>query len=117
MSWGHVVVGVVSAVLVLVGTVVSARWQARVGTQANRTADWDSYGQRMNELQEQMEQWTNLQLEERDRRIDRLERRLEIIESKYRQAVAYIRRLVTQLRTHVEPDRIEKPPDEIVPDL
>lgn len=117
MTWGPIVVGIASALLVLVGTIVSARWQARVGTQANRTADWDSYGQRMDHLQERMEKWTNRQLEERDRRIDRLEHRLAGMESKYRQSVAYIRRLVMQLRMHVDPEMIEKPPEEIVPDL
>lgn len=117
MTWGHVVVGIVSALLVLIGTIVSARWQARVGQESNRTADWDSYGERMGQLQERMEQWTNRQLEERDRRIDGLEHRLAVMESKYRQSVAYIRRLMMQLRMHVDPELIEKPPEEIVPDL
>lgn len=40
-------VGIVSAVLVLAGTVVTARYSARTGGQANRTADWEGFTRRL----------------------------------------------------------------------
>ena len=71
MTWGQVAVGVTSAVLVLVGTWVSSRFSAKVGhqaneitSQANRTADWDSFTEKL----------------ERDNA--RLRERLDAVESK-----------------------------------
>ena len=117
MTVGTVVTGVVSAVLVLIGTWISARFSRKTGEEANNTADWSQYGERMDQLLKQHQVWTTTQLAERDKRIDGLESRLDTIEAKYRQAIAYIRRLVRQLQRHVDPDDIEAPPDEILPDL
>lgn len=128
MTWAQLVVGLVSGLMVLAGTVVSSRMSARVGEKAtevdqraNHTADWNAFTQRLEawterQLKEQDER-TEQQLAERDRRIDRLEDRLGAVEGKYRLAVAYIRRLVLQLQRHVPPEQIERPPDEIMPDL
>lgn len=128
MTLGQVLTGIVSALLVLVGTWVTARFSRKTGEEANvnaaaqaKTADWAAFMTEQREwterqLKEQDER-TERELLQRDRRIDSLEQRLDLIESKYRQAIAYIRRLVRQLQRHVDPDDIEAPPTEISPDI
>lgn len=128
MTWGQVAAGIISALLVLIGTYVSARFSRKTGEEANetaasqaRTADWAAFMAEQREwterqLKEQDER-TEQQLAERDRRIDRLEERLNLVEAKYKAAIAYIRRIVRQLQRHVDPEDIETPPPEISPDL
>lgn len=124
MTWGQLAVNALAAILLVVGTWITARFSRKTGEEANetaaaqaRTADWDAFTQRL-------EAWTERQLAERDRRIDALADEVAEVRSelstlmrKYRSAVAYIHRLVRQLQKHVDPDDIETPPDEIVPDL
>lgn len=117
MTWGEVLVTLLGAAILVVGTWITARFSRKTGEEANenaasqaRTADWSAF------MAEQRE-WVEDMLAERDKRIDRLEKRLDTIEQKYRHAVAYIRRLVAQLHAHIPPDRVEKPPAEILPDL
>lgn len=117
MTFWQIATTVLSAVLLFGATVASARFSRKTGEEANNTADWSQYGERMEQLLKQHQDWTSTQLAERDKRIDGLESRLNTIEVKYRQAIAYIRRLVRQLQRHVDADEIESPPDEIIPDL
>src|SRR5690606_23997274 len=131
MTWGQVLAGIISALLVLIGTYVSAKFSRKTGEEANenaaataRTADWEGFAReqrewtedRLAERDRRIEELA-LQVENRDRRLEAVESRLDMLEAKYRQAIAYIRRLVRQLQQHVDPDAIETPPDEIVPDL
>ena len=124
MTWGQLAVNALAAILLVVGTWITARFSRKTGEEANetaaaqaRTADWDAFTQRL-------EAWTERQLAERDRRIDALADEVAEVRSelstlmrKYRSAVAYIHRLVRQLQKHVDPDDIETPPEEIAPDL
>ena len=89
MTWGHIVVGVVSSFLVLVGTVISARFSRKTGEEVNatesskaRTADWDSFTKRVDadnialrtrlDALEGVVAELRLELRSRDRRIDDL---------------------------------------------
>ena len=128
MTWGQLAVNALAAILLVVGTWITARFSRKTGEEANetaasqaRTADWAAF------MAEQRE-WTERQLKEQDerteqqlaggdRRIDRLEERLNLVEAKYKAAIAYIRRIVRQLQRHVDPEDIETPPPEISPDL
>lgn len=124
MTWGQLAVNALAAILLVVGTWITARFSRKTGEEANetaaaqaRTADWDAFTQRL-------EAWTERQLAERDRRIDALADEVAEVRSelstlmrKYRSAVAYIHRLVRQLQKHVDPDDIESPPPEIITDL
>lgn len=124
MTWRQLAVNALAAILLVVGTWITARFFRKTGEEANetaaaqaRTADWDAFTQRL-------EAWTERQLAEWDRRIDALADEVAEVRSelstlmrKYRSAVAYIHRLVRQLQKHVDPDDIETPPEEIVPDL
>ena len=128
MTWGQLAVNALAAILLVVGTWITARFSRKTGEEANetaasqaRTADWAAFMAEQREwterqLKEQDER-TEQQLAERDRRIDRLEERLNLVEAKYRAAIAYIRRIVRQLQLHVDPEDIETPPPEISPDL
>jgi len=128
VTWGQLAVNALAAILLVVGTWITARFSRKTGEEANetaasqaRTADWAAFMAEQREwterqLKEQDER-TNRQLAERDRRIDRLEERLNLVEAKYRAAIAYIRRIVRQLQLHVDPEDIETPPPEISPDL
>lgn len=113
MTWGQLAVNALAAILLVVGTWVTARFSRKTGEEANTTDNWDR-------LLARNEAWQETQ----QKRIDRLEAevrdlrtRFDEIERKYRMAVEYIRRLVRQLRLHVEPEAIETPPPEIYPDL
>lgn len=125
------VVNALAAILLVVGTWITARFSRKTGEEANenaaataRTADWEGFAReqrewtedRLAERDRRIEELA-LQVENRDRRLEAVESRLDMLEAKYRQAIAYIRRLVRQLQRHVDPDDIETPPDEIVPDL
>ena len=124
MTWGQLAVNALAAILLVVGTWITARFSRKTGEEANetaaaqaRTADWEAF------VREQRE-WTEDRLAERDARIDGLERdmralrdELAELSAKYRAAIAYVRRLVTQLRRHVSPEQIEPPPPEIQIDL
>lgn len=128
MTWGHIVVGVVSAALVFAGTVVAARWQARVGKQANDTTNWDRYGQRMEALHDQHVKWTKEQLASRDQQLDTqgkrisslegtvktLEQENEFTKTKYWKSIFHVRawRLL-----HPESVPLIDVPPEIAPDL
>lgn len=128
MTWGQLAVNALAAILLVVGTWITARFSRKTGEEANetaasqaRTADWAAFMAEQREwterqLKEQDER-TEQQLAERDRRIDRLEERLNLVEAKYKAAIAYIRRIVRQLQLHVDPEDIETPPPEISPDL
>ncbi|WP_440221157.1 hypothetical protein [Dietzia sp. MNB45] len=128
MTWGEGLVTILGAVILVVGTWITARFSRKTGEEANetaasqaRTADWAAFMAEQREwterqLKEQDER-TEQQLAERDRRIDRLEERLNLVEAKYKAAIAYIRRIVRQLQRHVDPEDIETPPPEISPDL
>lgn len=128
MTWGQLAVNALAAILLVVGTWITARFSRKTGEEANetaasqaRTADWAAFMAEQREwterqLKEQDER-TEQQLAERDRRIDRLEERLNLVEAKYKAAIAYIRRIVRQLQRHVDPEDIETPPPEISPDL
>ena len=89
MTWGHIVVGVVSSFLVLVGTVISARFSRKTGEEVNATeaskastADWDSFTKRVDadnvalrtrlDALEGVVAELRLELRSRDRRIDDL---------------------------------------------
>ena len=131
MTWGQLAVNSLAAILLVVGTWITARFSRKTGEEANenaaataRTADWEAFAREQREwtedrLAERDRRIDGLvkQLEDRDRRIEAVESRLDMLEAKYRQAIAYIRRLVRQLQQHVDPDAIETPPDEIAPDL
>lgn len=123
MTWWQIA-GVLAPVLAVIATVIGARFARKTGSEANRTADWEGFAReqrewtedRLAERDRRIEELA-LQVENRDRRLEAVESRLDMLEAKYRQAIAYIRRLVRQLQQHVDPDAIETPPDEIVPDL
>ncbi|GLB62646.1 hypothetical protein NCCP2495_05240 [Dietzia sp. NCCP-2495] len=124
MTWGQIAVGVTSAVLVLVGTWVSSRFSAKVGHQANEVSDHANLTAGWEAFSREQREWTEDRLAERDRKIGDLatevaeiRAELDTLTSKYRIAIGYVRRLVRQLQRHVDPDDIETPPDEIVPDL
>ena len=124
MTWGQVATGIISALLVLVGTWITARFSRKTGEEANenaaataRTADWEGFAREQRE-------WTEDRLAERDRRIDALAKEvrevreeLDTFKSKYRIAIDYIKRIVRQLQGHVSPEDIETPPPEISADL
>ncbi|MFI8590094.1 MULTISPECIES: hypothetical protein [Dietzia] len=128
MTWGEAAVTLGGAVILVIGTWITAQFSRKTGEEANesaasqaRTADWAAFMAEQREwterqLKEQDER-TEQQLAERDRRIDRLEERLNLVEAKYKAAIAYIRRIVRQLQRHVDPEDIETPPPEISPDL
>ncbi|MFN7243006.1 MAG: hypothetical protein ACK4M5_07105 [Dietzia cercidiphylli] len=128
MTWGEAVVTLGGALILVIGTWITARFTRKTGQEANqsaasqaRTADWAAFMAEQREwterqLKEQDER-TEQQLAERDGRIDRLEERLNLVEAKYKAAIAYIRRIVRQLQLHVDPEDIETPPPEISPDL
>lgn len=124
MTWGQAAVSVLTAVILFVGTFLTARFSRKTGEEANenaasqaRTADWEGFAREQRE-------WTEDRLAERDRRIDALAREvrevrdeLDIFKAKYRIAIDYIKRIVRQLQGHVPPEDIETPPPEISADL
>lgn len=124
MDWGILAVGLAAPLFTVAGTVIGARWARKTGSESNETnahtastVDWSTYAQ-------ELRQWTEDRLAERDRRLDDLAKdigglrsELETLMVKYRIAIAYIRRIVRQLQRHVGPDEIESPPYEITPDL
>lgn len=131
MTWGQLAVNALAAILLVVGTWITARFSRKTGEEANetaaaqaRTADWAAF---MAEHRE----WTEDRLAERDQRINGLatelaevrselgvvRSELETFKIKYQIAVLYIRRLVLQLQRHVEPDQIETPPSDIETDV
>ncbi|MBB1046477.1 hypothetical protein [Dietzia cercidiphylli] len=131
MTWGQIAVNALAAILLVVGTWITARFTRKTGKEANdtqaaqaRTADWSTFVQEQRAERAEERKWLEARLAERDRRIERLEQRVgslqerfDALERKYRLAIAYIRRLVRKLQQHVDPEDIETPPDEISPDL
>ena len=94
MTWGHIVVGVASSILVLVGTVISARFSRKTGEEANQTdaakaatADWDAFTKRVDadnvalrtrlDALEDVVAELRRELRTRDRRIDDLSDELD----------------------------------------
>ena len=94
MTWGHIVVGVASSLLVLTGTVISARFSRKTGEEANltdaakaRTADWDAFTKRVDadnialrtrlDALEDVVAELRRELRSRDRRIDDLSDELD----------------------------------------
>ena len=131
MTWGEGLVTLLGAVILVVGTWITARFSRKTGEEANenaaataRTADWEGFAREQRE-------WTEDRLAERDQRINGLatelaevrselgivRSELETFKIKYQIAVLYIRRLVLQLQRHVEPDQIETPPSDIETDV
>lgn len=131
MTWGEGLVTILGAVILVVGTWITARFSRKTGEEANenaaataRTADWEAFAREQRE-------WTEDRLAERDRRINGLATELDEVrtelgvvrseldtfKTKYRIAVLYIQRIFRQLQRHVDPADIETPPDEIAPDL
>lgn len=131
MTWGQMVVNALAAILLVVGTWITARFSRKTGEEANenaaataRTADWEAFAREQRE-------WTEDRLAERDQRINGLatelaevrselgivRSELETFKTKYRIAVLYIQRIFRQLQQHVDPADIETPPAEIAPDL
>lgn len=131
MTWGEGLVTLLGAVILVVGTWITARFSRKTGEEANenaatqsRSADWAAF------MAEQRE-WTEDRLAERDQRINGLatelaevrselgivRSELETFKTKYQIAVLYIQRIFRQLQQHVDPADIEPPPAEIAPDL
>ena len=94
MTWGQVVAGIISALLVLIGTYVSARFSRKTGEEANenaaataRTADWDTFTARVFADNESLRKRLDAveivvgelrqELRARDRRIDDLSDEVE----------------------------------------
>lgn len=119
--------GALAPVGAFLGVVITV-WAAR---RANRETTSST-------LVTQIQDWTQLRLNERDDRIDKLcveiekrDTRIDGLEKdvrglraevddlfrRYRSAIDYIKRLVDQLKDHVPPDQIETPPANIEPDL
>lgn len=131
MTWGQLAVNALAAILLVVGTWITARFSRKTGEEANetaaaqaRTADWEAFAREQRE-------WTEDRLAERDQRINGLatelaevrselgvvRSELETFKTKYQIAVLYIQRIFRQLQQHVDPADIEPPPAEIAPDL
>lgn len=131
MTWGEGLVTLLGAVILVVGTWITARFSRKSGEEANenaaataRTADWEAFAREQRE-------WTEDRLAERDQRINGLatelaevrselgivRSELETFKTKYQIAVLYIQRIFRQLQEHVDPADIEPPPVEIAPDL
>ena len=94
MTWGQVVAGIISALLVLIGTYVSAKFSRKTGEEANenaaataRTADWDTFTARVFADNESLRKRLDAveivvgelrqELRARDRRIDDLSDEVE----------------------------------------
>ena len=125
MTWGHIVVGVVSSVLVLVGTVVSARFSRRTGEEANQTdaakaatADWDAFTKRVDadnvalrtrlDALEDVVAELRRELRTRDRRIDDLSDELDDFRRYATDLRSELQRQDPSLRLPAPPARIAR---------
>lgn len=125
MTWGHIVVGVVSSVLVLVGTVVSARFSRRTGEEANQTdaakaatADWDAFTKRVDadnvalrtrlDALEDVVAELRRELRTRDRRIDDLSDELDDFRRYATDLRSELQRQDPSLRLPAPPHRIAR---------
>ena len=125
MTWGHIVVGVVSSVLVLVGTVVSARFSRRTGEEANQTdaakaatADWDAFTKRVDadnvalrtrlDALEDVVAELRRELHTRDRRIDDLSDELDDFRRYATDLRSELQRQDPSLRLPAPPARIAR---------
>jgi len=125
MTWGHIVVGVVSSFLVLVGTVVSARFSRRTGEEANQTdaakaatADWDAFTKRVDadnialrtrvDALEDVVAELRLELRSRDRRIDDLSDELDDFRRYATDLRSELQRQDPSLRLPAPPARIAR---------
>ena len=125
MTWGHIVVGVVSSILVLVGTVISARFSRRTGEEANQTdaakaatADWDAFTRRVDadnialrtrvDALEDVVAELRLELRSRDRRIDDLSDELDDFRRYSLDLRSELQRQDPSLRLPAPPHRIAR---------
>ncbi|HHW82510.1 MAG TPA: hypothetical protein GX743_01630 [Actinomycetales bacterium] len=125
MTWGHIVVGVASSVLVLVGTVISARFSRRTGEEANQTdaakaatADWDAFTKRVDadnialrtrvDALEDVVAELRLELRSRDRRIDDLSDELDDFRQYATDLRSELQRQDPSLRLPAPPARIAR---------
>lgn len=125
MTWGHIVVGVVSSILVLVGTVISARFSRRTGEEANQTdaakaatADWDAFTKRVDadnialrtrvDALEDVVAELRLELRSRDRRIDDLSDELDDFRRYATDLRSELQRQDPSLRLPAPPARIAR---------
>ena len=123
MTWGQVAVGVTSAVLVLVGTWVSSRFSARVGQEANRTADWDGFTSkleadndrlrtRMDTLEKRLDKLRD-EVRDRDQRIDDLTDEVEAQAADLADFHTYTGQLRAELQRRDPSLRLPEPPPRI----
>ena len=125
MTWGHIVVGVVSSFLVLVGTVISARFSRRTGEEANQTdaakaatADWDAFTKRVDadnialrtrvDALEDVVAELRRELRTRDRRIDDLSDELDDFRRYATDLRSELQRQDPSLRLPAPPARIAR---------
>ena len=125
MTAGHVLTGIVSALLVLVGTVISARFSRKTGEEANlneaskaRTADWDSFTKRVDadnialrtrlDALEGVVAELRLELRTRDRRIDDLSDELDDFRRYATDLRSELQRQDPSLRLPAPPARIAR---------
>lgn len=125
MTWGHIVVGVVSSVLVLAGTVISARFSRRTGEEANQTdaakaatADWDAFTKRVDadnvalrtrlDALEDVVAELRRELRTRDRRIDDLSDELDDFRRYATDLRSELQRQDPSLRLPAPPARIAR---------
>ena len=125
MTWGHIVVGVVSSVLVLAGTVISARFSRKTGEEANQTdaakaatADWDAFTKRVDAdnvaLRTRLDALEDVvaelcrELRTRDRRIDDLSDELDDFRRYATDLRSELQRQDPSLRLPAPPARIAR---------
>ena len=125
MTWGHIVVGVVSSVLVLAGTVISARFSRKTGEEANQTdaakaatADWDAFTKRVDadnvalrtrlDALEDVVAELRRELRTRDRRIDDLSDELDDFRRYATDLRSELQRQDPSLRLPAPPARIAR---------
>lgn len=114
MTWqGAVITGLFGVVTAF----LTAYFAVKQRRPEQKTADWSSFTREMRE-------WTEDQLQERDRRIEEIRQELETVKLslaelriKYRAAIDYVRYLVGMLRQHRDPSEINPPPPEISEDV
>lgn len=131
MNGWDILLGLAVPTSALIGAIANGIWAKRGGQEAARVersklqaVDWQTYSA-------EIRQWTNDRLASmsrdiaaRDDRIAALEEAVEQVQAemdvltrKYSAAIRYIRRVYTWMVDHLDPDDVQHPPDDIVPDL
>lgn len=123
MTWGQMAVGITSAVLVFLGTWAASRFSAKVGHQANRTADWDGFTSKLerdnDNLRARMEKVENKleelrrEVRDRDRRIDDLTEEVEAQAEEIADFHTYTAQLRAELQRRDPSLRLPEPPPRI----